>query len=469
MRWPEPVASAALALAAALPLPASGATDEPPRRFVATIVVERAAPLVRLPLPAAAYAHSRQPGLADLRIVDADGERVPFALLPPRPPELGSNETRRAATLYPLPARPLPGGDWLSPLELSVQGDRISVKRRGGPVAPGSASGGWLVDTGERRPQDPPTFALHLSWAGPAEFSAGYALHTSADLRQWRPAGGGQLLALAGAGGPLTQPLVGLPEAAPRFVRLVWADPARAPQVTAAQALSQTPRSTPLDPPIEWTLAPLPAAADAAADPEARRTLDFDLGGVMPVAEIDLQGGAGNRVVPLRVLGRDRSEAAWRGLGAAVFYRFERDGAVSASAPLVLGAEVRHLRLVADPRSPPFDAATTRLVVRAGLSQIVFAQQGRPPYRLQTGAAQATPASALALATLVPRLDEERERFGLASLAGFTEDAAAARQADSALLLAALRPWLLWAVLLAGVAGLAFMVWRLTRTTPPAA
>jgi hypothetical protein len=34
---------------------------------------------------------------------------------------------------------------------------------------------------------------------------------------------------------------------------------------------------------------------------------------------------------------------------------------------------------------------------------------------------------------------------------------------------AALRPWLLWAVLLAGVAGLAFMVWRLTRPAAPAA
>jgi hypothetical protein len=38
-----------------------------------------------------------------------------------------------------------------------------------------------------------------------------------------------------------------------------------------------------------------------------------------------------------------------------------------------------------------------------------------------------------------------------------------ARQAEAADRQAALRPWLLWAVLLAGVAGLGFMVWRLAR------
>ena len=43
------------------------------------------------------------------------------------------------------------------------------------------------------------------------------------------------------------------------------------------------------------------------------------------------------------------------------------------------------------------------------------------------------------------------------------EVAAVARAAERQTQLATLGPWLLWAVLLAGVAGLAFMVWRLTR------
>jgi hypothetical protein len=45
----------------------------------------------------------------------------------------------------------------------------------------------------------------------------------------------------------------------------------------------------------------------------------------------------------------------------------------------------------------------------------------------------------------------------------WTEVAAVARAVDWDHRLAALRPWLLWSVLLAGIAGLALMVWRLAR------
>jgi hypothetical protein len=44
----------------------------------------------------------------------------------------------------------------------------------------------------------------------------------------------------------------------------------------------------------------------------------------------------------------------------------------------------------------------------------------------------------------------------------------AARAADDAARLARLRPWLLWAVLVVGVAGLGALVWRLARSGPTA-
>ena len=68
---------------------------------------------------------------------------------------------------------------------------------------------------------------------------------------------------------------------------------------------------------------------------------------------------------------------------------------------------------------------------------------------------------------LVPALEAERARFGRAELGAWSEQAEVARAADAAQRLAALRPWLLWAVLLTGVAGLAFMVWRLIAARPP--
>ncbi len=81
-------------------------------RFQAPITIDKAAAFVQLPLPASAYGRSLGPDLQDLRIVDARGERVPFAVLAPRVAATQSIEQQRDALLYPLPARPATGGVW---------------------------------------------------------------------------------------------------------------------------------------------------------------------------------------------------------------------------------------------------------------------------------------------------------------------------------------------------------------------
>jgi hypothetical protein len=203
----------------------------------------------------------------------------------------------------------------------------------------------------------------------------------------------------------------------------------------------------------------------------AKRALHFDLGGVLPLVQLDLQlaagTNAGTRVAPLRVQGRARIDEPWRELAQSVFYRLERANAVSNSPPLPLQATVRYLRLLPDERSAPLDAAQTRLGVQAQLASVVFAAQGQAPFSLLAGADHAKP-GALPTATLVPALEDERPRFGRATLGDWSEVAEVARQADAEQRQAALRPWLLWAVLLAGVAGLGFMVWRLARGRAPA-
>ena len=446
--------------------------DEPAFRFQAPITVEQSAAFVQLPLPASAYARSLSSSLNDLRVVDARGERVPFALLAPRAAESQRIEQQRDAVLYPLPAKPAAGGVWASPVEVTVQGERISVKRVGGAAAAGSGSaaearsGGWLIDLGERSRNDPPPQSLRVQWSGTAEFTATFAFETSDDLRSWRHGGAGQLLALSSATGPLTQPSVVLPAGSGRFLRLVWADAAAAPTVTGAQVIAATQGSLVLDAPTEWVLSTSPLPAGKATQEDDKRALHFDLGGTLPLVQVDLQLAPGTRVAPVRLQGRNHPDEAWRELGASVFYRLERGSDVSNSPPLALRAHARYLRLLPDARAAALDASLTKLVVQAQLARLVFAAQGQPPYALWAGATKAS-ASALPVATLVPALDDERPRFGRATLGEWTEVAAVARAADRQTQLAALRPWLLWTVLLAGVAGLGFMVWRLTRPGMP--
>lgn len=448
---------------------ASLAADEPAYRYSAPIAIERPAAFVQLPLPPSAYAHAAQSALQDLRVVDARGERVPFALLAPRADDVQTVEQQRPATLYPLPAKPSANGTWTSPVEVQVQGDRILVISRGKPAnATGPArSGGWLIDLGERGRDDPPPQSVRLQWSGPAEFTAAFGVETSDDLRSWRHSGQGQLMALSSPAGALTQPSVVLPANAGRFVRLVWADPATAPAITGATTIASRARSQVLDAPTELMFATSaePVAAHAADDPARARALHYDLGGALPIAQVDLRFAQGTRVLPARLQGRGKSDEPWRDLTGAVFYRLERGGETSTSPPLALHTTVRYLRIVPDPRAAAPDAAMTQLVVQAQLASLVFASQGQPPFALQAGSSRAAP-SALPVGTLVPALDDERARFGRATLGGWGEVAAVARAEEQQQRVAALRPWLLWSVLVVGVLALGAMVWRLTATPP---
>ena len=448
---------------------AASAADEPAFRYSSPITVSSPGAFIQLPLPAAAYGHSASANLADLRIVDARGERVPFSVLAPRQPEAQTTEQQRDATLYPLPAKPAADGTWTAPIEVTIDGDRISVKRlasgmAGTTVAPATTSAGWLFDLGERQRDDPVPQSLRIAWSGPAEFTAAFRFDSSDDLRQWRTGGSGQLMALASPAAPLTQPTVLLGAHPGRFVRLVWADAATAPQVSAAKVVTAQHGSNVLDAPAVIIASPsAEPASKTAPDEAAQRSLHFDLGGTLPLTQIDLRWTSGTLVAPVRLQARNDANEPWRELGAAVFYRLERGTDIANSPPLAVNTMARFVRVLPDPRAAALDAAQIQLVVQAPLASLVFAAQGQPPYTLQAGAKVTAP-SALPLSTLVPSLDRERPRFGSATLGQWSEVSAVARAEQAQQQRAALRPWLLWSVLLAGVAVLGFMVWRLARS-----
>lgn len=466
----------------------AGATGEGlPQRHRAEVVVEQPGAFIRLPLTVQTYARSAPDlhgGLADLRVVDAQGQRVPFALLSPgsaTASAVAPAETWRDAAAYRLPPRRAAAGvdaDPGLPLELSVERGRITVRPGSGRTAAAAAEPpGWLFDLGEREAGLPGPRTLRLQWTEPAEFTATLRLDVSADLRQWRAAGVGQIVALGSGGAALTQPDVALPPDTPRFVRLLWTGEAPHPRLSGARVATPAPRAPSLEPAETLTVAPSPEPAGAAADARGHAgggssgrdasmapALHFDLGAVLPVTQLALQL-AGPRVLPTQVQVRERADERWQPLAATVFYRLDRDGTAVAPPPLTLQRRLRYVRLLPDARAGG-SAEGVQLLAQVQVGSVVFAAQGQAPWALLAGAERAE-LGALPLATLVPDLEQERPRFGRARLGAWSEVAAAAQRARTEALKAQARPWLLWALLLGGVAGLGFMVWRLLRPPQP--
>ena len=194
---------------------ALAAAEPAPYRYSAPITIDAVAPFVQIALPPAAYGHAEQDELRDLRIVDARGERVPFALLrAARDACTPASRCARRRSIRCRRGRRRPAcGRRRSTSSSTATASASGATARPRPpcAARPRESGGWLIDSGESRAGEAPPRSLRLRWSGPAEFSAAYRLETSDDLRQWRSAGSGQVMALQSSSGALTQPVVGLP------------------------------------------------------------------------------------------------------------------------------------------------------------------------------------------------------------------------------------------------------------------
>jgi Protein of unknown function (DUF3999) len=392
----------------------------------APVQVTQPAPFLTLDATPEAWRHSLGSDLHDWQLLDAQGRRVPFALMPENS---GATPPERELKLFALPPAPLPASE-----------------------PPNKGPAGWLLDLGEPGSWPAEPQQLQLRWPADAgAFQAGYRLETSADLQAWRLLGTGQLLGVRTTyGAPLNQPLVALPARPHRYLRLVWDDSARAVQPNGATLLAQPTGVTPQQ--LTRTAA-IPA-------PDADGGWVVPLGGPQPLLSLTLSGSQGTWVLPVQVQTRSGPQAAWQTVARSVFYRVDRGDTPADLAPaLPLALSASELRLL-PPRGsalPPADSLQLGWTVRA--ARLVWAAQGEPPFSLQVG--QTTPETGpRPLADVVPDWPREQSRLGHANLGAFT--------AQDVVVEASLPPrrLLLWAVLGLGVAALGVVTWRLWRQGP---
>lgn len=391
----------------------------------ALVQVTQAAPFLTLEATPAAWQHSLGSDLRDWQLLDAQGRRVPFALLPDGQLPAPERELR----LAPLPPPPTTVAS----------------------APPNRLPAGWLMDLGEPPSWPAEPRQLRLRWpAAAAPFQAGYRLETSADLQSWQGLGTGQLLGLRTTeGAPLAQPLVNLAGRPQRWLRLVWDDANRAVQPEAATLLSEP---AGVAPPRAARTAALPA-------PDADGGWVVPLGGPQPVTSLTLAGNRGTWVLPVQVQLRASATAPWQTVARSVFYRVDRGSAPADTAPaLPLAITASELRLL-PPRGtalPP--AGSLRLDWTVRSTRIVWAAQGEPPFSLQVGAATGD-TGPRPLGDVVPDWSREQSRLGRAELGAFTPQPIADAGVPP-------RRLLLWAVLGLGVALLAAATWRLWRQGP---
>ncbi len=442
------------ALSWLLVLAALAARAESPGDFRYAIPVTPAGEegLQRIELPMDAYRGAARADLADLRLFDGRGERLPFAFAGV-PSPVPSAPAAVALPLFPIRGAPTAdSGDLALSVKRNSAGTIVELRTLGPSRPRAGTAVAWIADATALRD---PLHSLRFSWAAPADgFVARMRVEASDDLASWRGVvADAPLVELAHEGSRVKRDRIEVPAVRAKYLRFTWQGQAPDLATVVAETLAAT---------AERRLRTLSVDGTAGERPGE---LFFALGARVPVERLHIVLPQANSVVPVRIDSRDDPKSEWRPVASVTVYRLRRDATVVESPPIAFPPRPdRYWRVTADARGGGFGSGTARLEAGWLPRQVVFAARGEGPFVLAFGNLQAQ-SVAYPVATLVPGYRPHDEFALPAARLGALEERSARpasafpgwlREADGKRLT-------LWALLLAGVAVLAVMAWRLSR------
>ncbi|WP_426163641.1 DUF3999 family protein [Sandarakinorhabdus sp. DWP1-3-1] len=405
------------------------------------------APLQRLAVPAVALVALREPGLADLRILNGAGAAVPMALAD------GGRPGRRTLAVPALPILGRPGVLQVTGLTLAFDAARNArVATVAGTVAgaDGNIVLGVLFDT---RAVRLPGETLALDATVPAMQPVTFTVEASSDLSTWTRVGERTLYRAGPATpGDATVELGGIP-LRDRYLRVRWRGDTQLVGAVAVRGATLA-----LTGPTDRLPAPR-LAVTPRREPDG--ALAFELPFATPLATLDVALAGDAELIPVRILGRDNREQPWAVLGAGTLYRLRATTGLRRNAPIALdGRGARQIRIEPDGKAAGF-TGTPAVALTLAPVELVFVAQGSAPFTLAAGR-PGSKAAFLPLATLMPDAPP--------SAAATLPAATVAGGSDVPRLVAAAtssgpdrRTLLLWAIILGGAALLGVMVLRLLR------
>ncbi|HEY0295397.1 MAG TPA: DUF3999 domain-containing protein [Bordetella sp.] len=382
--------------------------------------------------------------LDDLRVFNGAGEPVPYTLE-------GAATPAQQAAVQDLAWFPLPADATASATDLGVtiepDGRLRAIAR---PSSPATDRGGDLVDLG---PGATPLSALLISlsndtYLGRVDISA------SDDLRQWTPVTQAQLLKTHNGAAILVQKRVELDGVRARYLRLKWPD--GAPAIAALQAES-VPDSPP--PARQWrtgiTMRP-------SGSPGEYR---FDSGGAYPVDRVQFELPQPNTVARGQLYSRVDGSTPWRLVAEGQLLRLQATSPANGeqhNPPWSLDVDTdRQWLLRVDTRGGGLGGGTAKAILGWQPVSLTFAARGPGPFVLEAGdpswhAASVSREELLPPGSAAPAQAQVGQPLGQAPAQVPTDPQARRR-------------YVLWAVLVAAVAMLGIMAWRLMRPRGPQA
>jgi Protein of unknown function (DUF3999) len=396
----------------------------------------------RVALPLALYQDAVRENLADIRVFNASGEVVPYAVIRPS----ARTQPRGPGTALPLFALRGDSTAAADAVRVTIDSPNGAFKlQTQGSAAAGAVIKQYILDG---RPLGAPVSALQLSWADDAaDFTGRLRIDISDDFGSWRTVTDAAPIANLHANGQqLVNNRIEIAASQAKYWRLSWIGKSAPFPLTSVIA-------EPADSRIEAERATLAVAGGTQG--VARGEYAFDLGARLPVERINLELPELNTVAAVELQSRAHPQDPWRRIAVGKFYRVNTADGELRNAPIDIATDSDRYWLARQAGGGAPTGAPLRLVVAWTPSDVVFLARGAGPFLLTYGSAVApeaeTDLSAMPSAVTVMR----------ATLGAPRELGGSSRLIAPAAAFPSRRVWL-WAILALCLCLLAWMAYRLT-------
>lgn len=408
--------------------------------------------LYRIPLPDDVYATSTRIDLADMRVLNASGETVPYTFRTvPRGPSQESEW--QSLTSFPMtetrtrPAR--------TQVKVGADGAVLEVTN---DRASGRVTSAYLIDASRVKTS---IARMALGWDAPpgVTFLAPVTVSASDDLNAWQTVVASAAIAqLQRDTYTLTQNQIALPlgDTRVKYFKITWPKDLAAVTLKSVR-VQQRPTSAALD--IHWRT----LSADRV---EPASTAHYDTHAFLPVGYVDLEFADPTDAATVTMRTRPTAESVWITRYSGLFYALQNpNGSIRSSSARIPPTADRYWTIETTREGGWKQNRSPRLKVGWHPREIVFVARGASPYLLAYGSARVGPAEG-PVDEILSRLDEGggENRVGVAAL-GESRTLGGAEALKPA---PTPRPWkqiVLWGVLVIAVAALALVAARVFRDT----
>lgn len=343
-----------------------------------TLAAENTEPLYKTTLTKTVYQHSHRDGLKDLSITNANGEPVPYALLPYKEVHRQTEITKKSQPLaiFPMQESTKDQASALN-IQLNNHENNTSVNVSSENIK-SAAKAFYLFDLGKKHPAFK---KITLDWQAQNGELLTVKVMTSNDLNDWSQAGLGALLKVSADDQTMIQNSITMDRPiAARYLRIQPLEATATFKLTSATIEFNQTKS--LAQPTLWQA--LPFTERAQEDNVVH--IDFESPSRLPATALNINLPQINTITQVVVSSRNHQDQPWRRMTKASLYRLNKQGKNYTNQNIPLRAtSARYWRLSFNQSKGGIGQENPQLSLGWLPDIVVWNARGAGPFDLQVG------------------------------------------------------------------------------------